>query len=312
MIDIPPLAAEQMAAVNGTTSSSFWDEKVAWMRQGGTIDGRIIARVDGRHYMFRPGRAGGGMLGFGGRIFRFRFADGRVEESNNVWSQGRIPLAYRQELTDNAEIVTPQYHSSFAPEPDVPMGEMEATMRNLSNHDHLTYAVDFTFDKQTIQDDDAYEVTTASELRHTAPLAESQVWSSEIATGPDRGRHVLAIDVDHRCRIIPTSTPGHFHLVIDKVMDWAELQEILVALANAGIVEQGYLDASVRRRAAHLRLPWVTKRGEEDAERAAFKRYEEKIRKEVEDSDGALVLRILQDGSPQAVPKPTPFDELFS
>lgn len=82
--------------------------------------------------------------------------------------------------------------------------------------------------------------------------AGSAIW------GPD-GMHKVALDIDMEVVVIPSTTPGHYHLYIDKVMPWAKYQKLLIALADAGIIEQGYLDVSVRRKATHLRAPWYKK-----------------------------------------------------
>ena len=42
-------------------------------------------------------------------------------------------------------------------------------------------------------------------------------------------------------------------------MTWEQYVAILEALANAGVVEQGYYRASLLRKGTHLRLPWVRK-----------------------------------------------------
>lgn len=67
--------------------------------------------------------------------------------------------------------------------------------------------------------------------------------------------HMPAIDIDVPCRLVESSTPGHFHLYIDHPITWPRYAAILSALTEAGIVEQGYLDASLARGATYLRMP---------------------------------------------------------
>lgn len=91
-----------------------------------------------------------------------------------------------------------------------------------------------------------------------APQEGANVVSSKIAGLQDA--HTLAIDVDLPARLLPSSTPGHFHLYIDEpAMSWRQYKRVLKALMRAGIIEKGYYKASVRRRATHLRLPGVAK-----------------------------------------------------
>jgi len=59
--------------------------------------------------------------------------------------------------------------------------------------------------------------------------------------------------------VLPSSTPGHNHLFIDKEMSWADYEKLLKVLAEVGIIEKGYLGACRRRGHSAVRLPWVKK-----------------------------------------------------
>jgi len=48
-------------------------------------------------------------------------------------------------------------------------------------------------------------------------------------------------------------------------MSWRKLGALLVALAEAGVIEEGYLKASLERGHTALRLPWVKKNITEEA-----------------------------------------------
>lgn len=69
----------------------------------------------------------------------------------------------------------------------------------------------------------------------------------------------VVFETTHRARWVESSTPGHGHLYIDAVLWWEEYEALLQAFAWAGLVEPGYVGASMRRQATHLRLPWVRK-----------------------------------------------------
>jgi hypothetical protein len=71
----------------------------------------------------------------------------------------------------------------------------------------------------------------------------------------EEGMHAVALDIDMPCELVPSKTPGHFHLYIEKKMPWHQYVSLLTALADAGIIEAGYLWASVRDKATFLRVP---------------------------------------------------------
>jgi hypothetical protein len=74
------------------------------------------------------------------------------------------------------------------------------------------------------------------------------------------GKHRPAIDVDVPVRLIPSSTPDHWHLYFPTVeLDPDAYFELLDALAKAGIIGAGFAHHSRRRGASWLRLPGVKK-----------------------------------------------------
>lgn len=88
-------------------------------------------------------------------------------------------------------------------------------------------------------------------------IADSEIVSSEIEDG--NGHHTLMLDIDLPARVIESSTPGHHHLYIDHPMKWKQYLAVIEALTAAGIVEKGFLNASKKNKATHLRVPWVEK-----------------------------------------------------
>lgn len=104
----------------------------------------------------------------------------------------------------------------------------------------------------TSSQDDALEKD-----RKPAPIENSHVISSELEK--DSGYHKPVIDIDVPIRVFPSTTPGHFHLYIDYNVQWDDYVHLLYAMAQAGIVERGYVDASIQRGGTHVRLPWVSK-----------------------------------------------------
>lgn len=110
-----------------------------------------------------------------------------------------------------------------------------------------------------------YEVDRPSELTNdqgqatcvTSRIRGMLVDGQELFLSGELHRPVLDIDIP--IKVVPSSTPGHFHLFIDHFMEWKDYEKLLWALAAAGIIEEGYVHASVRRGHTSVRLPHVRK-----------------------------------------------------
>lgn len=77
--------------------------------------------------------------------------------------------------------------------------------------------------------------------------------------GGEFATHKMVVDIDLPCVLVESSTPGHFHLIVDQEMGWTVYVKALEALVLAGIVEPGYLAAAIERGHTAVRLPWVRK-----------------------------------------------------
>lgn len=76
----------------------------------------------------------------------------------------------------------------------------------------------------------------------------------------DDGMHRPALDIDIPCRVVPSSTEGHCHIYFDGVvLSWRHYRNLLVALTDAGIMDEKYLNASIARGQTLLRPPGVRK-----------------------------------------------------
>ena len=102
---------------------------------------------------------------------------------------------------------------------------------------------------------DQYRYQSA-ERHRAASLARANVVTS---LSPD-GTHRPVLDLDFEAHLTPSSTPGHHHLFLDLPIPTEKYLDLLDALAVAGVIEQGYAEASRRRGFSAVRLPWVAKR----------------------------------------------------
>lgn len=110
-----------------------------------------------------------------------------------------------------------------------------------------------------------------------APLEEANVMTSLVdmtaLTGlpePEGGQDVVlhrpVIDIDHRLVAVESSTAGHSHLYVDLMMPWEDVVKLLEVMAEVGLVEPGYVNASKTRGHTAVRLPWVSKHDLSDKE----------------------------------------------
>lgn len=71
--------------------------------------------------------------------------------------------------------------------------------------------------------------------------------------------HKVVLDLDLPAKLIPSTTPDHYHLYIDHAMPWENYLKLLKVMVECGLVEEGYVGAAERRGYTGVRLPWVKK-----------------------------------------------------
>lgn len=76
----------------------------------------------------------------------------------------------------------------------------------------------------------------------------------------DNALHLPVIDLDYPCELVPSSTPGHFHLYLNKSITWNKYKNLLIAMADAGIIERGFCNFSIQRKSSYVRKPGVKKK----------------------------------------------------
>jgi hypothetical protein len=140
------------------------------------------------------------------------------------------------------------------------------TLKDVTKYVHQLFFVDFVSDSAT--------GTVETKRRPVGHEEFANAVSSEVAafpyepfdnpTGPTQappGWHTIAIDVDHDAALVPSTTLGHYHLYVDiPPVKWEAYERWLIASADIGLIEPGYLRASQERKATFLRLPWVLKK----------------------------------------------------
>lgn len=92
---------------------------------------------------------------------------------------------------------------------------------------------------------------TGDEGRHQVDDADA---ANLVGSLTATGQHAPVLDIDYPARLVPSSTPGHFHLYLDKEIPWGRYQLVLWALSLAGLIERGYFRAGVARGLTFARL----------------------------------------------------------
>lgn len=85
----------------------------------------------------------------------------------------------------------------------------------------------------------------------SAPAETADLVCSDVGDG----MHMPLIDFDLPVQLVPSGTPGHFHLYIDKAIEWEDYKAILRSMAEAGIVQWGFFEATVERGFGSVRHP---------------------------------------------------------
>lgn len=78
--------------------------------------------------------------------------------------------------------------------------------------------------------------------------------------------HKPLLDIDFAAKLIPSTTEGHFHLFLDKEVQWQDYELLLKAFEVCGLIEPGYVAASIDRGYTAVRLPWIKKERRSEAQ----------------------------------------------
>jgi hypothetical protein len=84
--------------------------------------------------------------------------------------------------------------------------------------------------------------------REDADLVSSQsAWEA--------GVHYPLLDIDLPAQLVPSSTEGHFHLYLEKPMQWGDYVFLLKALEHVGVLQKGFVRCAIERGRTQCRLP---------------------------------------------------------
>jgi hypothetical protein len=148
------------------------------------------------------------------------------------------------------------------------MDMINSFLRKISVYTHRTYDVEFDRRLKKCH----CEGYCSCNERGEVPVEKANTISSEVTGFVDfpglpyvEGRHTIMLDIDVPAILVPSTTKGHSHLYIDRHITWEQYEELLHALAKVGIIELGFAEVSIARKATFLRLPWVRKQEGEKA-----------------------------------------------
>lgn len=87
---------------------------------------------------------------------------------------------------------------------------------------------------------------------------------TEVKLDKRQGKHRVLLDLDVQHVYVPSSTPGHGHLIIDVHQDFNTVLALLNMMFDMGILQSGFASATKTRGETWLRAPGVKKDHETD------------------------------------------------
>lgn len=86
-------------------------------------------------------------------------------------------------------------------------------------------------------------------------MNEANLVSSEL----ENLHHLPVIDCDFPIQAVPSSTPGHYHLYIDKELSWVQYKALLDGMLDAGLIQQNWYKNAIEHKRTYVRMPHVRK-----------------------------------------------------
>lgn len=107
--------------------------------------------------------------------------------------------------------------------------------------------------------EDAEVITSWTGDREAPPAVPANSMDLSALAHQPETFHRPVLDLDFPAHVVPSTTPGHGHLYLDKVLTWSQYVKLMEVMAEVGILEPGYVSASIAREFTSVRLPWVKK-----------------------------------------------------
>lgn len=86
-------------------------------------------------------------------------------------------------------------------------------------------------------------------------VEKANLLSSEVRTDV----HMPVIDCDYGIQAIASTSPGHYHLYIDRELTWPQYKALLEGFYKAGLIEKRWYENAIRDKRTYVRLPHVKK-----------------------------------------------------
>lgn len=104
-----------------------------------------------------------------------------------------------------------------------------------------------------------------SDLSYRSPFADTGVMvesldeANLISSLTTEGKHRPNLDIDFPAELIPSSTPGHYHLYLNIDLTRQQYDKLIDVLEEVGIIERGIKKAYYARGMTLTRKPGVKK-----------------------------------------------------
>lgn len=110
---------------------------------------------------------------------------------------------------------------------------------------------DYTKERPRYRDD----AHMASSPQETDDPDRANLIASEVRPGV----HMPVIDCDYGIQTVASTTPGHYHLYIDKELTWEQYKALLDGFYAAGLIEKAWYQHALRHQRSYVRLPHIKK-----------------------------------------------------
>lgn len=149
--------------------------------------------------------------------------------------------------TDTFTPAPPRPHGSPAPTQEAPSPPPSKALANEQPHETDEMGRTYWFLEKF---KDGYGGT---ESRLKMSKKDGNLISSR--TDDEGNWHAPLFDIDYDAELIPSKTPGHYHLYLNKKIPWEKYLNVLKAMAEADLIEENYYLAAKQRGKAMLTIP---------------------------------------------------------